>query len=105
MAAIHKAKDNSFKLIFGEHALFAEFLRDFIKIDILKNVEPSDIEDISERFLPLFADHKDSDTVKRINIKGHMPFYIISITEHESAVNHRTSFKILIYITLVLNDY
>jgi hypothetical protein len=102
---IHKAKDNSFKLILGEHELFAEFLRDFIDIEILKDVEPSDIEDISERFIPLFSDNKDSDTVKRINLKNKMPFFVISIVEHETKVNYRASFKLLQYITLVLHEY
>ena len=79
----------------------------FIKhcIGILKNVDPSDIEDITERFLPLFTDQKDSDTVKRVNIEGEKPFFIISIVEHESEVNFRASFKMLQYIALVLNDY
>jgi hypothetical protein len=72
---------------------------------MFKNIEPSDIEDISERFLPLFSDNKDSDTVKRIRLKNDSPFFVISIVEHESKVNFRASFKLLQYITLVLNDY
>ena len=105
MPAIHKAKDSSFKLIFGNNSLFTEFLRDFINIEILKDIDPSAIEDITERFLPLFTDQKDSDTVKRINLKNNMPFFVISIIEHESEINHRASFKMLQYIALVLNDY
>jgi predicted transposase/invertase (TIGR01784 family) len=102
---IHKAKDNSFKLILSEHELFVEFLRDFIKIDMLNDVQPADVEDVTERFLPLFQDNKDSDTVKRINLKGNIPLFVIAIVEHESQVNHRASFKMLQYITLVLADY
>ncbi|MDR0221891.1 MAG: Rpn family recombination-promoting nuclease/putative transposase, partial [Lachnospiraceae bacterium] len=105
MATIHKAKDNSLKLILSDHALFAEFIRDFIDIDILKDVRQEDIEDVTERFLPLFTDAKDSDTVKRINIKDCPPLFVIAITEHESKVNFRSSFKMLQYYVLVLNDY
>ena len=61
------------------------------KIDILKAVDPADIEDISERFIPLFMDHKDSDVVKRINLKGDTPFFVISIVEHESEVTYRSN--------------
>ena len=43
---IHNAVDNSFKLIFGDHGLFSDFLKDFIHIDILKDVKPEDIEHI-----------------------------------------------------------
>ena len=105
MATIHKAKDNSLKIVLGNHELFAEFLRDFVQINMLQNVTSSDIEDITERFLPLFTDQKDSDTVKRVKIDGEEPFFIISIIEHESEVNFRASFKMLQYIALVLNDY
>ena len=103
--AIHKTKDTSLKLIFGEHTLFAEFLRDFVGIDMLKDVDPLDIEDMSTRFLPLFSDGRDSDTVKRINLQGNMSFFIIAIVEHESEVNFRASFKMLQYIALVLHEH
>ena len=84
---IHKAKDNSLKLIFNEPELFVEFLRDYIPVDMLKDVKPSDIEDMTERFLPLFQDGKDSDTVKRVNLKGDTPLFVIAILEYESQVN------------------
>jgi len=85
--------------------LFAEFIRDFIKIHILSDISPEDIKDISERFLPLFQEGRDSDTVKRINLKGNIPLFIIAIIEHQSEVSYRTSFKMLQYITFVLADY
>jgi len=103
--AIHKAADNSFKLIFDNHRLFAEFIKDFIHIDILKDISPEDIEDISERFIPLTSNSRDSDTVKRINLKGHAPFFVIAVLEHESKVNFRSSFKMLQYIYLVLDAW
>ncbi|AEF85226.1 conserved hypothetical protein [Treponema primitia ZAS-2] len=103
--AIYHAKDNSFKLILGNHELFVEFLRDFISIDLLKDIQPEDIEDLTERFLPLFQNAQDSDMVKRINLKGEAPLFVIAIVEHESQVNYRSSFKLLQYITLVLDSY
>jgi len=42
LAVIHKAKDNSVKTILAEPELFAEFLRNFIPIDILKDIAPAD---------------------------------------------------------------
>jgi predicted transposase/invertase (TIGR01784 family) len=102
---IHKAKDNSFKLVFNEPELFVEFLRDYIPVGLLKDVKPTDIEDMTERYLPLFQDSKDSDTVKRVNLKGRTPLFVIAILEHESKVNFRTCFKMLQYISLVLHEY
>jgi hypothetical protein len=106
--AIHKARDNSFKLILGNHELFTAFLRNFVPIDILKNVRPQDGEDLSERFLPLFQDNRDSDTVKRVNLHGgndDTPLFVIAIVEHESSVNYRAPFKMLQYVTLVLDQW
>jgi hypothetical protein len=103
--AIYHAKDNSFKLILGNHELFVEFLRDFIPVDILKSVRPEDIEDVSTRLLPLFDDNRDSDTVKQINLKDGTPFFVIALVEHESKVNFRSSFKMLQYICHLLGNY
>jgi hypothetical protein len=104
---MHKVKDNSLKLILAEHELFVEFLRDFIDVDLLKGIAPEDVEDITERFLPLFDENKDSDTVKRIRLRGdeESPLYVIALVEHESGVNFRACFKMLHYITLILSDY
>jgi len=103
--AIHNAADNSFKLIFDDHRLFSQFIRNFINIDILKEVNPEDIEDLSERFIPLTRNSRDSDTVKRINLKSSATFFVIAILEHESQVNFRSSFKMLQYIYLVLDAW
>jgi len=103
--AIHNAADNSFKVIFNDHRLFADFLRDFIHIEVLNDVGPEDIEDMRERFLPLFQESRDSDTVKRVNLKGNTPFFVIAMLEHESQVNFRSCFKMLLYISLVLTEW
>ncbi len=102
---INKAKDNSYKLIFDEPELFIEFLRDFVRLDIFNDITPNDIEDITERFIPLFIENKDADTVKKINLKGNHSLFVIAILEHESKVNYRCSFKMLLYIALVLDAY
>jgi hypothetical protein len=102
---IHKARDNSVKSVLAEPELFVEFLRDFVPVEILKDVAPEDIEDVSERLLSLVSEQKDGDTIKRINLKDGKPLFVIAIVEHESKVNFRASFKMLLYIALILNDY
>jgi len=82
----HKAHDNVYKLVFKEPEIFLDFLKDFIPIDILKSIRPEDITDVTERFLPLFSENKDSDTVKKIRLKGDEPLFVISILEHENKV-------------------
>ena len=102
---ITKTHDNSIKLILKEPELMAEFLHNFISIDILKGIDPSDIEDVTERFLSPIAEQKDGDTVKRIKIKGEKPLFVITIIEHESAVNFRAPFKMLYYMVMILDAY
>ncbi|MDR1531062.1 MAG: Rpn family recombination-promoting nuclease/putative transposase, partial [Clostridiales bacterium] len=101
---ITKARDNGFKIIFGDHNMFADFLRDFIKIDLFKGVQANDIEDITERFLPLFQEGRDSDTIKTVRLKGGST-YVMVVLEHESRVNYRQAFKMLQYITLFYDHY
>ena len=65
---IRKARDTSLELILNEPELFVEFLRDFIPIEILKDIDPADVEDVTERLLLLMSEQKDLDTVKRVNL-------------------------------------
>jgi predicted transposase/invertase (TIGR01784 family) len=103
--AIYHAKDNCFKLIFGENRLFVEFLQDYVPIELLKDVQPEDIQDVENNFIPLFQDSRESDVVKRINLRGREPLFIVALVEHESKVNFRMPFKILQYICLILDAY
>ena len=105
LTGIRKAKDTSLKLILDEPELFVEFLRNFVPIKILKDITPSDIEDISDRLLPLLSEQKDLDTIKRINLKDDTPLFVIIIIDHESTVNFRAPFKMLLYIAFVLDYY
>jgi hypothetical protein len=72
--AMYHAKDNCFKRVLGNNQLLVQFLQDFIPIDVLKDVKPEDVEDVKERYIPLFQENRDSDTVKRINAKTASPF-------------------------------
>jgi hypothetical protein len=74
-------------------------------MDIFNGVSAADIEDVSERYLPLEIAGKDSDTVKRINLNGDIPLFVIALVEHESSVNFRASFKMLLYIVMVLDAF
>ena len=105
MPPIHKAKDNSIKMVLDEPEMFVAFLRNFVPMEIFKDIEPSDIEDVTSRFLTLVSEQKDSDTVKRIHLKGDTPLFVIAIIEHETKVNYRAPFKMLLYIALVLDAY
>jgi len=55
--------------------------------------------------LSLVSEQKDGDTIKRINLQDGNPLFVIAIIEHESKVNFRAPFKMLMYIALILDDY
>ena len=102
---LHKARDNSVKIILSEPELFVDFLRNFIPLDIFKHITPNDIEDVSTRLISLVSEQKEGDTIKRVNLNDGKSLFVITIVEHESQVNFRASFKMLLYIALILNDY
>ena len=97
-------KDSGAKLIFKDPILCAEFLRGYIDIVLLKNVQPEDIEDISERFVSMWQEERDSDSVKKIRIKN-TSLYLIAIIEHQSNIHYDMAFRMLRYIVMVLTDY
>lgn len=93
-------KDSSAKLIFDNHILCAQFLRDYVDVELLKDVQPEDIEDISERFLWLWQESRESDSVKKIHLKGKEgadTLFVITLIEHQSRVDHDMILPIVFY--------
>ncbi len=68
--------DNTSKIIFNEPVLMAQFLRDYSNIPLLKEVQPEDIEDVSERFTHIFSEEREADTVKRVKLSNNIPFLV-----------------------------
>jgi len=93
------------KMVLNEPEMLVSFIKNFTKIDTLDSIQPTDIEDVPTRHLTLISEQKDSDTIKRINLKGETPLFVITVIEHESKVNYRASFKMLMYITHILDAY
>ena len=79
------------RIVFKNHILCAQFLRDYTDIDILKNVRPEDIEDVTEKYQAYLGISFETDTVKRIRVKEfneNIPIYLISLIEHKSDVDY-----------------
>jgi len=99
-----KPRDDSMKAVLKDPEMFVQFLADYVHIEDLKNINPKDVEDVSERYNTLLTESKQSDVVKRIRFKGD-DLYVIALVEAESKVNYRMPFKILRYMTLILEVY
>lgn len=100
-----RLRDSGSKMIFDDPILCAQFLRDYVDIPILKDIRPEDIEDVSERFVPLIGEERNADTVKRINLYGRTPVYLISLIEHKTEVDYNISMQIFRYMVYIWEDY
>ncbi|MCM1543172.1 MAG: Rpn family recombination-promoting nuclease/putative transposase [Blautia sp.] len=101
-----KLNDSSSKIIFDEPLLCAQFLRDYIEgIPCLKDVQPEDIEDVSERYVPLFAEERNSDRVKKVHVKNGTPFFLVSLIEHKTKVEYNVTMQIFRYMVYIWETY
>ncbi len=110
-----KGKDNTHnrdlnsKSIFDDPVLCAQFFRDNFDVSLLKEVQPEDIDDISERFLPYLGTEFESDSVKKVRIldigrKRNPPFFV-SLIEHKSLVDYDVPMQLLRYMVCIWTEY
>lgn len=100
-----QVRDSGGKIIFGDNTLCSQFLRDYIPLPYLKDVRPEDIEDVSDRFVPLFAEERNADRVKKVNIRGEKPFFLVSLIEHKTHVDYNVCIQIFRYMVYIWDAY
>lgn len=109
-------RDSSSKLIFGDNILCSQFLRNYADMDILRNIQPEDLEDVTERYVHFFTSERESDVVKKVDISKYLsmgrdenplelPLYIVSLIEHKTKVEYNVGMQILRYIIYIWEDY
>lgn len=89
-------RDSSGKIIFEDPILCAQFLRNYVDIPMLKDVKPEDIEDVTERYIHMFTEERNSDAVKKVYLKNNS-FYLVSLIEHKSDVDYNTIMQVFRY--------
>lgn len=61
---------------------------------------------MSERFVHIFAEERNSDVVKRVRMKNNeTPFYLISLIEHKSNVDYNVVMQVFRYMASIWEDY
>ena len=100
-----KLHDSSSKLIFGNAELCSQFLRNYMDMPILRNIKAEDIEDVTERYIPMFTEERNSDTVKRIKISEKDTLFFVSLIEHKTKVDYNVSMQLLRYMVYIWEDY
>ncbi len=115
-SSIHN-RDISSKTVFGNPVLCAQFLRDNFDIPMLKSIQPEDIEDISDRYLPYLGTEFNSDSVKKIRILDigrdkkaseagvKEPPFFVSLIDHKSLVDYDVSMQLLRYMMCIWTEY
>ncbi len=105
---IGQVRDVNNRQVFKNHTLCAQFLRDYAGLDILKNVQPEDIEDVTEKYQAYLGVEFEPDTVKKIHLQGlneNIPLYMVSLIEHKSDVDYNVSMQLLRYMVCIWDDY
>lgn len=97
--------DSTSKLIFGDAVLCAQFMRDFLDIPILKNVRPEDIEDVSQRFVPLFTSEREADTIKKVKLSETESLFFITLIDHKTQVDYNAIMQLFRYMCYIWEDY
>ena len=102
-------KDIKSKTIFHDPVLCCQFLRDYVDHPLLKDIQPEDIEDYTERYLSYFGVEFEADTVKRIRLRNvseeFSELYLISLIEHKSMVDYNVVVQLLKYMTCIWAEY
>ena len=71
---------------------------------MLKNTRPEDIEDVTERFIPMFTEQRDADVVKKVHLAPNEDFFV-TLIEHKSGVDYNVIMQILRYMVYIWEDY
>ena len=101
-----QVKDSSSKRIFSDPILCAQFLRGYVDIPLLKDVQPEDIEDVTSRYLHMFTEERNSDSVNKVKTKmNETPFFIVSLIEHKSNVDYNVVMQVFRYMVFIWEDY
>ncbi len=105
MISNREAADSGAKLIFGNPTLCAQLLQDYSGMELLKNVKPEDIEDVTTRYIPMFTGERDSDMVKRVRLPEKGEMFIITLIEHKSYADYNVVMQLLRYMVYIWEDY
>ena len=102
-----KTADSGGKTVLEDPIMLSQLLNGYVDIEIIKNIRPQDITDVTNRFLPMFTEERDADVVKRVHIDscGEKIDFFIALIEHKSGVDYNVVMQLLRYMTLIWEDF
>ena len=104
---LHNSKlyDSGGKIAFENPTLCSQLLKDYSNIDILKSVRPEDIEDVTERFIPMFSEERNADIVKKVHLPDGEDLFVLSLIEHKADVDFDVVMQMLRYMIFIWEDF
>ena len=103
------SNDIKSKTIFANPVLCCQFLKNYVNHPVMKNIQPEDIEDYTDRFIPYFGVEFEADTIKKIRIHDENgkknEFFLISLIEHKTEVDYNVSVQLLKYMVCIWAEY
>ena len=100
-----KYRDNGGRMIFENATLCSQFLREYTGIELFKDIRPEDVEDMTERFLPMFSEERDSDVVKKITLPEMGELFVVALIEHKSSVDYNVVMQVFHYMSYIWEEY
>ncbi len=105
MADNTKFRDNGGRIIFENATLCSQFLREYTGLELFKDLKPEDIEDMTERFLPMFTEERDSDVVKKVKLADKSEMFVVALIEHKSSVDYNVCMQMFHYMSYIWEEY
>ena len=104
------ARDVNSREIFKNDRLTSQFLRNYTNISLFANVEPEDIEDVSQKYRAFLGVEYESDTIKKVYVRKtdgtlDREVYVISLIEHKSDIDYDVAMQLLRYMTVIWQEY
>lgn len=99
-----KFKDNGGRMIFENPTLCSQFLREYTGVELFKDIKPEDVEDMTENFLPIFSEERNSDVVKKIHLPDMKESFVIALIEHKSSVDYNVVMQIFHYMSYIWEE-
>ena len=106
--ALQHYRDVSSMDIFKNKRLSCQFLRNYINLSLFSDIEPDDIEDVTDHYKIYLGVKIEGDTIKKVRVYKNgqsQDIYVISIIEHKSYVDYDVSMQILHYMSAIWYEY
>ncbi len=101
-------RDANSRTIFRSRKLTCQFLRDYSGLSIFSDLQPEDIEDVTDHYRAFLGVEFETDTVKKVRIRapgGERDVFVLPLIEHKSNVDYDVAMQLFRYMAVIWYDY